>query len=127
MSANATCTPRFALISCASWRRPVAEASLGIVGARGGRIFSGIGGFQHFHRVECFLAGAVQHAVGGVVVHCLERVAAGELFGFLPPTEKSLMLFIATVGSEPLKIRGTDGPSAIARKGDAVRRSLAGP
>ena len=40
--------------------------------------------------------------------------AAGEGFGFRPPTEKSLMLFIATAGSEPLKIRGIDGPIAIA-------------
>src|SRR5260221_10282172 len=45
--------------------------------------------------------------------------AAGEAFGFLPPTEKSLMLFIATAGSEPLRIRGRDGPSAIARNADA--------
>ena len=45
-------------------------------------------------------------------------LAAGDGFGFLPPTEKSLMLFIATAGSEPLRMRGSDGPSAIARKGE---------
>jgi len=44
--------------------------------------------------------------------------AAGEGFGFLPPTEKSLMLFIATAGSAPLSIRGSDGPREIARNGE---------
>src|SRR5580658_801566 len=47
-----------------------------------------------------------------------KAVAAGEAFGFFPPTEKSLMLFMATAGSEPLRMRGTDGPSAIARNGE---------
>ena len=46
-------------------------------------------------------------------------VAANDGLGFLPPTEKSLMLFIATAGSEPLRMRGSDGPRAMARKGEA--------
>src|ERR1041385_6137672 len=48
-----------------------------------------------------------------------KALAAGEALGFCSPTEKSLMLFIATAGSEPLKIRGRDGPRAIARNADA--------
>src|SRR6202035_5819120 len=44
--------------------------------------------------------------------------AAGEDFGFLSPTEKSLMLFIATAGCAPLRIRGREGPRAIARNGE---------
>src|SRR6266516_1098505 len=47
-----------------------------------------------------------------------KALAAGEGLGFLPPTEKSLMLFMATAGSEPLRMHGSDGPSARARKGE---------
>ena len=50
-----------------------------------------------------------------------KALAAGEAFGFFPPTEKSLMLFMATAGSAPLRMRGSDGPSAIARKGESLR------
>src|SRR3954449_8173687 len=45
-------------------------------------------------------------------------LAATEGFWVLPPTEKSLMLFMATAGSAPLRIRGNDGPKAMARKGE---------
>src|SRR6202522_1984588 len=44
-------------------------------------------------------------------------LAAGEPLGLRPPTEKSLMLFMAMAGSSPLKMRGTDGPIAIAWNG----------
>src|ERR1700682_4393126 len=47
-----------------------------------------------------------------------KAVAAGETLELRPPIEKSLMLFIATAGSAPLKMRGSDGPSAIARNAD---------
>src|SRR5438270_12944208 len=45
-------------------------------------------------------------------------LAAGDIFALRPPIEKSLILFIATAGSEPLKMRGSDGPSAMARNAD---------
>src|SRR6185369_3034396 len=43
--------------------------------------------------------------------------ATGEL-GLRPPTPKSLMLLMATAGSLPDRIRGREGPIAIARKAD---------
>ena len=45
-------------------------------------------------------------------------VALGEAFGLFPPTPKSLMLFMATAGWLPVRIRGMDGPSAMARNAD---------
>src|ERR1700677_2758763 len=42
----------------------------------------------------------------------------GAALGFFPPTEKSLRLLTATAGSLPERIRGNDGPSAMARKAD---------
>ena len=49
--------------------------------------------------------------------------AMGEGLGPRPPTEKSLILFIATAGSEPLRMRGSDGPSAMARNAEACAGS----
>ncbi len=43
----------------------------------------------------------------------------GVALGLFPPTLKSLMLFIATAGSLPERIRGRDGPMAIARNASA--------
>jgi len=37
----------------------VGKAAFGIVGARSGRVFSRIGGLQHFYSVECFCARTV--------------------------------------------------------------------
>ena len=102
--------------------KAVAEASLGIIRARRGRVFAGISGLEHLHRIESFFARSMQHAVGRVVVHGLESVAAGEAFGLLPPTEKSLMLFIATAGSRPLKMRGSDGPECNGAERRILRR-----
>src|SRR5664279_2620719 len=42
----------------------------------------------------------------------------GAAFGFFPPTLKSFRLLIATARSLPERMRGSDGPSAIARKAD---------
>src|ERR1700733_2208702 len=42
----------------------------------------------------------------------------GEAFGWRPPTAKSLILLIAMAGSKPLRMRGIDGPMAIASKAD---------
>ena len=42
----------------------------------------------------------------------------GPAFGFRPPTEKSLRLLTATAGSLPARMRGREGPSAIARNAD---------
>ena len=46
-------------------------------------------------------------------------VAAREGLGFFPPTEKSSMLFMATAASGPLRMRGSEGPIAIARNGES--------
>jgi len=42
----------------------------------------------------------------------------GAALGFFPPTEKSLRLLTAIAGSLPERMRGSDGPSAMARKAD---------
>ena len=42
----------------------------------------------------------------------------GAAFGFFPPTEKSFRLLTATAGSLPERMRGSDGPSAMARNAD---------
>src|SRR5580693_1965184 len=45
-------------------------------------------------------------------------LALGVPLELFPPTPKSLMLFIAIAGSLPERIRGREGPRAIARKAD---------
>ena len=50
-------------------------------------------------------------------------LAMGAAFGFRPPTPKSLMLFKATAGSLPERIRGREGPKAMARKADRFAAS----
>ena len=47
-------------------------------------------------------------------------LALGVPLGLFPPTPKSLMLLIAIAGSLPERIRGREGPRAIARKAESA-------
>src|SRR5208282_3390090 len=51
----------------------------------------------------------------------------GAAFGFFPPTEKSFTLLTATAGSLAGRMRGSDGPRAIARRADLSFPELPGP
>src|SRR5208337_423743 len=53
----------------------VAEAALRIVGSRRWRVMLRVGGLQHLDRFKCLAPGAMQDAVHGLRVHCLECTA----------------------------------------------------
>jgi len=125
MSAKATCTPRFALIICANCFR-LSPKRPWIVGVGRRRVVRGVGSFQRFDCVEGFLARAVEHAVHRVVVHGFEAVRHGDGVGILSSYRESFRLLTATAGSLPERIRGSDGPNAMARKADLSFPALLG-
>src|SRR5580698_8451943 len=51
----------------------VAEASLGIIRSRRRLVLRRVSRLEHIDRVKSFFPGAMKHAVGGVIVHSLER------------------------------------------------------
>ena len=52
-------------------------------------------------------------------------LAMGEAFGLFPPTPKSLMLLMATAGSLPERMRGSDGSERDGAEGGLVRQLAA--
>ena len=52
----------------------VAEPAARILRARSGLVLGGIGGLQHFHRIESFLPRAVKDRVDGLLVHGFKSI-----------------------------------------------------
>jgi hypothetical protein len=123
MSANATCTPRFALISVRELPQAVAETSFGIIGAGGrrvlspGRRFSSSSPRRKFPR-RCRAVG-YRRSDRTWLRRQWRRATAWDFFR-LP--RKSLMLFMATVGSSAAQNARHRGSERNRAKGRSLRR-----